>query len=106
MIFAATRANNLKENNLMSTQCNWGDLIFYGLIFLFFVLGLMSLLVLLNQYISAIKRYGWHTKKLSTEWMPYSAGTMVIIFSVAIMFGSYKFIYKLGLYLLSIIEKC
>ena len=77
---------------LVSNQCNWGDLIFYGLIFLFFVFGMISLLILLNQYINAIKKYGWHTKKFSTEWIPYSAGTMVIIFVIGIIFGSYKFI--------------
>ena len=90
----------------MGGQCNLGDLIFYGLIFLFFIFGMIGNIISLSKNINAVKQYGWSTKKNSTEWEPYSAGTMVIIsISIGIL-GGYYFIYKLGLYLLNILDKC
>jgi len=90
----------------MSDQCNLGDLIFYGLIFLFFLLGLIGTLISLRKNINAVKQYGWRIKKFSTEWNPYSAGTIVIMDITALIIGGYYFIYKLGLYLLNILDKC
>jgi hypothetical protein len=90
----------------MRGQCNWGDLFFYGLIFLFFILGMIGNIISLSKNINAVKQYGWSTKKFSTEWEPYSAGTMVIISILAGILGGYYFIHKLGLYLLSILDKC
>ena len=73
---------------------------------MFFVAGMIGNIISLRKNINAVKQYGWHTKKFSTEWEPYSAGTMVIVSILIGIFGGYYFIYKLGLYLLSIIEKC
>ena len=89
----------------MENQCNWGDVVFYGLIFLFLIVGMIGKMISLKQNIYAVKKYGWHTKKFSTEWEPYSAGTMIIM-SIVIGIGGGYVIYKLGIYWFNILDKC